>query len=288
MGITRRLERKARDVARRTLDTTDSSGQDGPRAAYARVLDGRHLWFALPVDLGAPVLVDATSGDVVATADTPSEPDGVHRSARWVVDEVLAVRDGAELLLAADLEGRIRGVMPPHPVADSGLRTPLTPDGRWRLVLAEDVDGLLTLRRESQAAGALLVEVIAPENEITLRLLLPPTDGTRADLVLLDKDGLVADELGPLGPPDPDGVRSGVLTVDRIPSRLKQRRLAVATPEGVRVVTRHPDDVRIPDANGLLMPHLVDGPDDEVLARLAWTQAGFLQLKPPGRTRSAR
>lgn len=292
MGITRRLERTARDVARKALGAEDSPLAEGPRAAYARVLDGRHLWFALPVGEGAPVLVEPVSGQVVATSHAPegtcADSDADHSSARWAVDDVLALRDGAELLLAAERDDRVQGVLPPHPADDTGLRTPLTPDGRWRLVLTEGEDGLLLLRRQRQAPGALLVEVLATGNEITLRLLVPEVDEAPASLVLLDKDGAVVAQVAPLTAPDSTGARSALVTVDRVPDDLRQHRVAVAVGDGVRVVTRHPDDVHVPDANGVLMPHLVDGSGDGVLARLAWSKAGVLQIKPPGSSRRSR
>lgn len=109
-------------------------GSAAIHAAYAGILDGRHLWIAVEPGAGAPALRDAHGG-VLPLAGDPSD--------------LLAATDGeGEWDVVCD--GRPLTV---DPFAPGPMRTPASPDGRWQLELLRSEEGHLRVRRSRRAPG---------------------------------------------------------------------------------------------------------------------------------------
>lgn len=230
-----------------------------PRATYAGVLDGRHLWLAVALAPGQLAVQDRADG---ATEPLPLPTDLLddqpeHRSVRTDLEPLgLTSGDGYDLVLVAP-GGRARRIWsPPLPQRRSPVR-----DGHcWEL--RRDDEGLLSLHRTAVPEHVELtgVEVLAEG----LRLSVQPP----AALVLRAAEG--DDVLATL--------TDGLLTVDDVdgvPAQVAR----VTTTDG-RPVLRRDDDLLNP-GRGAPLPDLylpgssVREPVGVERLRLRWTDRGL-------------
>jgi hypothetical protein len=238
---------------------------EGPRASYAGILDGRHLWLTLEAD-GTAELRDTASGASLPLAGE--------------VTDLLALLPTAETTYDVVLGGDPVGVapFPPDPV-----QVPLSPDGRTQLDLERTEAGHLRVRRSSVAPTALLesIELHGGDVHLTLR---PPDDvrpGTH--LMLLDADDQVLDALPVTAH---DGRVEALLGVAQLPAGyFGVVRLALGTETDWVRIRRRRSDLADPH-RAVLLPELHDAADlgddsDEVVprARFRWNPQSLLVVR---------
>ena len=249
----------------------------GPRAVYARILDGEHLWIAVPADAGRPALWDPATQTVIdAPNNLPAdhvEHDPAYVSVRWRLTDVVPEEDKATLLtvVVPAAGGRPRPLRRPRPAPPpSSLRTPTTPDGRWQFALNDAKDGVLCVRRERVAMVRLLAVEVA---ETTVSLSFTSSQEGPLQLLFV-KAG---------------GIKHSVPTErigDRIIARLDAEsmpefgvyRVALGTPASHVQVSRQRNDLAITDWSTVLMPEVLAPDRSRVVAALQFTKAGLLQL----------
>jgi hypothetical protein len=157
-----------RFIPRRRADG-DGPPSRGPVAAYAGILDGRHLWLTL--ESGGPgALHDTASG---ATYDLGGD-----------VTDLLSLLPAGEATYDVVQAGR--HVWGPPVGTDDPTRVPVSPDGLTQLSLDRTRTGHLQVTRRPVAPTALLEAIELRDGDAHLTLL-PPGDvlpGTH--LLLLD------------------------------------------------------------------------------------------------------
>jgi hypothetical protein len=240
-----------------------------PVAAYAAVLDGRHLWLALPGEHSGTLALRPDGGDLLDL--------GAVRTERW-----LEARADLETLLPAEdatydvvLKGsRLKPAKPVHaePFTTDVGKVPVTSDRTAVLDLERTEDGRLRLRRRGVAPTAVLDAVELRGERVHLTLGGVATAGCH--LLFLDQDDAV---LGQLPVTAHDGVVEALVGLDDLPAgHFGMLRLAVGTPDRPVRVRRREDDLL--DANrAVLLPELLE--DDEVRARLRWNPDGLLAVR---------
>lgn len=145
-------------------------------AAYARVLDGDHLWLAVPAPTGETLTVRGAAADELPV---PTEHRDGLAVATLDVAGLLADLDADRVVLTFALGGR--------PVGWDGgpmvgpTKVPPTRDGRWQL-RAFAADGELRVAR-TRADAACVVSSISHDGEV-VTLTLSVADG---ELVALDE-----------------------------------------------------------------------------------------------------
>lgn len=232
-----------------------------PRATYAGVLDGRHLWLAVALAPGQLALRDrAAAEDAGGELPLPTDlldDQPEHRSVRTDLEPLgLTSEAGYDLVLLAPA-GRARRIWsPPLPPR----RTPVRDAHRWEV--RRDDDGLLSLHRAAVADHVELagVEVLAEGLELSVRprvaLVLRAAEGDEVLATLTDGLLTVAD-------------------VDGVPAQVAR----VTTSDG-RPVLRHDDDLLNP-GRGAPLPDLylpgssVREPVGVERLRLRWTERGL-------------
>ena len=180
-----RLGRRLGDAARSAARDLRDAGGSEPIAAYARVLDGRHLWLAVdaPGLGGEDVRLLHEGADVTPPNDAPADP--AYLSLRWDLD-ALPGDDGATYAVVAGHRPVRAGDLP-----EAGpMRTPPDPEGRWQYDVRTD-DGILTLGRRAHAVGAEIEALETDGAEVVLRMSDPgATD--RPEIRLRSTDGHAA------------------------------------------------------------------------------------------------
>jgi hypothetical protein len=223
-----RLRSKLGERARAVLSSEDPSqaGEPappaGPRAVYARVLDGDSLWLAVVGTEERVALRHEVSGEVVEPDnDAPADPAAA--SYRWHLPSALpdlAETDDHDVfvLVTTGSGTQVRAEDLP-PVAP--MRTPPTRDGRWQLDVRRREDGTVVVRRERRAPvaevtfvdddpdGQLVVAFTAPTVEVPV-MVLTDENGTvvsesAESTVSTDDDGRLTARLDPeVVPPEPE------------------------------------------------------------------------------------
>jgi hypothetical protein len=276
--ITQRLEGRARTVARAARDLGRGSA-NGPRAVYARVLDGERLWLALDAGVGEPALRRPDSGEILRPDDDLPSGQADHepgfRSVRWLLTTVVPEADGAELevVVLPDGGGSPQRLLGPGGHPESPSRADTTPDGRWRFVLDADPGLVLRVRRLAVPPAARLLSVSAAHGAVTLECEVSGHD--RPDLLLVDNDGQVAARLETT-PTERGFVRT--LGDADLPAPGGYR-VALGTPDDFVPVFRWHTDLHIPDPTNVLLPMLTDEDGDRVTARLRFAPGGALRLQ---------
>jgi hypothetical protein len=236
-----------------------------PVAAYAAVLDGRHLWLALPGDL---------DGTLALKHGTDTLPLEAEHTGRWL--ECRA--DLAALLPATDAAydvviktSRLKPARPVH-------GTPVAARPATYAVERAD-DGHLVVRRTTPVPTATLETVELRGDRVHLRVEHGVEVGCH--LLLLDQDDAL---LATLPVTAHDGLLEALVGVDDLPAGyFGMLRVAVGTPERHLRVRRRADD--LPDANrAVLLPELFE--DEELRARFRWNPDGLLAVRhlAPGET----
>jgi hypothetical protein len=235
----------------------------GPVAAYAGILDGRHLWLALePGDGEGAALKDPRAG---TTVELTGE-----------VTDLLALLPAADATYDV-VRGRRPVWGPPRP-DDEPIRVPVSPDGHTQLSLERTDAGHLQVARRALAPTALLEAIELRHGDVHLTVRPPAEVLPGTSLLLLDGDD---EPLGGLPVTAHEGhVEALVGTADLPAGYFGFVRLALGTEsDWVRVRRRH-NDLADPHA-AVLLPELHD-PDsagDAPVARFRWNPDGHLTIR---------
>ena len=274
MNFTQRLGGGARKVARTTRAVVRDLAGDAADAVYARVLDGEHLWVAVPAEAGRPALQDPRTGELTQ-AEPSADEDPAYASARWRLAVVLPETEDAEaLLVAVGEKGKPAALRLAVAPPDSHLRTPPTPDGRWRFLVVTDDDGFLRVRRTQAAHVARLVAIGAAGPGVRLRLS-PPSGGLEPRLHFVRKDGSVAHSV-PIEVEGDDLVAT--LHAADVPDQQGGYRLAVGPLADPVTVARLTNDLTVGEASAVLLPFLLDPETDQVVGRFVFSDQGVLRF----------
>jgi hypothetical protein len=275
---------RARDRLHRSDEPATAPAPDAPgsrpRAAFAGVLDGRHLWLAVDATPGSLAVRDTATGAILPLASDLAEDDPRYRSVRS--DLTALAGDPAdepcrfEVVITAP-GGKVHRVWTPPPARNEPVRTPPAGETQWQV--ARSADGTLELVREPAAAGAALVGIDAPDDEtVTLRIAGAP-DG--ADLRLIDDESgevLLSRPLEP-GEPGEPGVAVASIAHTEVPEGVG---LSAAVHVGDLPVRRRASDLARPD-NAVMLPQVqnesTEGPLFSLVYR--WLPDGVLRVRRP-------
>jgi hypothetical protein len=231
-----------------------------PVAAYAAVLDGRHLWLALDRQYDGGLALKPASGDAI--------PLEAERTQRWL--ECRA--DLATLLPPHDATydvvlktSRLKPAKPVH-----GTPVPSARTTAYAVERADD--GHLVVRRRAVPPTAELETVELRGDRVHLRIAHGVEVGCH--LMLLDQDDALLETLPVTAH---DGHLEALVGIDDLPAGyFGMLRLAVGTPERPVRIRRRDDDLA--DANrAVLLPELLE--DDEIRARFRWNLDGLLAVR---------
>lgn len=230
----------------------------GPVAAYAGILDGRHLW--LVVGSGGQAELHG-QGTVVPLDE---------------VTDLLAALPAGAAAYDVLLDGR--PVWGPPPAAGEPTRVPVSPDGLTQLGLDRTDTGHLRVTRRPLAPTAVLegVELRAGDVHLTIQPAGVVAPGTH--LLLLDADDQPLDQLPVTAH---DGHVETLIGVADLPAGyFGFVRLALGTEDGwVRIRRRH-NDLVDPHA-AVLLPELHDprSSEDAPRARFRWNPDAHLTIR---------
>jgi len=248
-------------------------------AGYARILDGEHLWLAVPVEAGRPSLWDESAHAAVPVEnDLPSdhvEHDPAWNSVRWRLSEALPMEDRAELAVVAVPDGaRPVPLRTVESEPESNLRTPTTVDGRWCFGLRHGRGGVLRVvrRRAKDVARLTGVRLEGCTVEITCHADLPTT----GHLLFVDGKGdVVAESATRTTEPDTVVAR---LSPHELPSAPGTYRVVLGSAERHLPVFRQHDDLLLETWSSALMPTVLQPDLDDVAGRFQLNKYGALRL----------
>lgn len=249
---------------RRRSDGDDAPAR-GPVAAYAGILDGRHLWLTL--ESGGPAELTGQQGTFPLTE---------------VTDLLDLLPTGADQPAYFDVVADGRPVWS-RPFADDPTRVPVSPDGRTQLVLERAETGHLRVGRRPVAPTALLEAIELRGRDAHLTLQPPGEVRPGTHLLLLDaSDGL----LGQLPVTAHDGhVEALVGGADLPAGYFGVVRLALGTEESWVRIRRRRSDLADPH-RAVLLPELHDtahepssAEEDAPRARFRWNPDSHLALR---------
>jgi hypothetical protein len=273
--LTDRLADRLTDRSGRDEQTAPAAAPDAPgsrpRAAYAGVLDGRHLWLAIDATPGTLAVREPRTGQVVPLASDLAEDDPHYRSVR--TDLALLPGDDAtryEVVVTAP-GGKVHRVWTPPIARNEPVLTPARDGVQWQVARSDD--GTLELTRRPAPEGAVLVGIEeALDETVTLRIGGVPDD---AELRLVD------DESGQVLLTRPmtveDGVAVATLTPDLVPGG---EGLSTSVHAGDLPVRRRANELARPDTAVLLPQHQSeDGQSVAVVYR--WLPDGILRVRRP-------
>ncbi len=152
-----------------------------PRAAFAGVLDGRHLWLAVDATPGTLALRETGTDKVVPLASDIPEDDPRYRSVRSDLS-ALPGHDARrfEVVITAP-GGKVHRVWTPPLTQGEPVRTPARDGVQWQV--ARSTDGTLELVREPAPGGALLVDIAIDADDVTTLGVAGAPDGSELRLV---------------------------------------------------------------------------------------------------------
>lgn len=263
---------------RRSVRARLRIGAGGPRAVYARILDGEHLWLAVPAGAGRPALWDPRSGAPVPLVDdlpdSHVEHDGRCVSVRWRLPDTLPDGDGAGLLVVLLTDSaKPRALRPPQHSPRSNLKTPLSADGRSRFVLNVDGRGRLRVLRQNPGDTMVLTGVRAAGESV--RISFAGSVAAPVELLLLDREDRVVRSWEP----EHDGASRVVdLRARDLPLQPGVYRFAVGTPQRHVMLKRRRDDLRVQEPTAVLLPLLLDPETSQVVGRLQFNAQGVLRV----------
>jgi hypothetical protein len=228
-----------------------------PVAAYAAVLDGRHLWLALD---------GSYDGTLALRSGNDTVPLDAERTGRW-----LECRADLAVLVTSDepydvvlKTSRLKPAKPVH-----GTPVPARP-AAYAVERADD--GHLVVRRHAVAPAAELETVELRGDQVHLRIAHRAEAGCH--LLLLDQDDAL---LATLPVTAHDGHLEALVGVDDLPAGyFGMLRLAVGNPERHVRIRRRADDL-VDAHRAVLLPELVE--DEQVRARFRWNPEGLLAVR---------
>ena len=236
----------------------------GPVAAYAGILDGRHLWLTL--ESGGTAELHG-NGQVVPLGQAT---------------DLLGLLPDAEATYDLLVDGRpVWG--PPRP-ADDPTRVPVSPDGLTQLSLERSEAGHLRVSRRPVPPTALLDAIELRDGDAHLTLLPPGDLEPGTHLVLLDADDEVLDQLPVTAH---DGRVEALLGVADLPAgHFGVVRLALGTEQSWLRIRRRASDLSDPH-RAVLLPELHDpdvdagseADEDVPRARFRWNPDSHLVLR---------
>ncbi len=271
----RAFERLGRADSPESGPAADAPGSR-PRAAFAGVLDGRHLWLAVEATPGTLALRTVGAERVVSLTSDLAEDDPRFRSVRSDLS-VMPGDDAArfEVVITAP-GGKVHRVWTPPLPPLQPMRVPPAAGVQWQVARGED--GTLQLVREPAPPAAYLVSIGADVDDVaTLRIAGAPTG---AELRLVD------DESGEVLLTRPLTREGGVATatVDHhdVPQGVG---LSASVYAGDLPVRRPDNDLARPD-QAVLLPQVqsdnVDGADGPLFDLVfRWLPDGVLRVRRP-------
>jgi hypothetical protein len=209
--LVRRLGRQYRRLRtpRRpdTAQREDASSPAGPRAVYARILDGETLWAAVSAEAageGSSLAMRDTETGELTVLDTAHQGSGAGTmlTTRHVLHEPTSaaeLREGGcfDLVVVDDIGHGNAGTY--HPVRASNpkrtlgaTRTPPTRDNRRQFQLRVCPDETLQLSCSHLPPTALIDSVSVVENALLLSCSLPTSTEADVDLRLVADDAVLA------------------------------------------------------------------------------------------------
>ena len=245
-----------------------------PRAVFAGVLDGRHLWLAIeatPGTLSLRELGDGPPGQVVALASDLVEDDPHFRSVRADLAGLPGPVDARFEVVMASPGGLLERVWTPPLPPQEPLTAPPADGVQWQV--GRSPDGTLELARRAAEAGAVLVGIEADvEDVVTLHIA---GAGPDAELRLVDdEDGAVL-LTRPLT--FADGVATATLRPDDVPDGVG---LSTSVHAGDLPVRRRANELARPDTAVLLPQHQSDDGQSVALV-YRWLPDGVLRVRRP-------
>lgn len=249
---------------RRRSDGDDDAPSRGPVAAYAGILDGRHLWLTLESgERGA--LHDPATGAVLDL--------GVD------VTDLLALLPAGDATYDVMHDGRpVWG--PPRPSTDP-IRVPVSPDGLIQLSLERTERGQLRVSRRATPPTALLEAIELRDGEVHLTLLPSGDVLAGTHLLLLDADDQLLDHLPVTA--HAGHVEALIGVADLPAGYFGIVRLALGTEDSSVRIRRRRSDLADPH-RAVLLPELHDAADPEAeedapRARFRWNPDSHLVLR---------
>ena len=245
-----------------------------PRAAFAGVLDGRHLWLAVDATPGNLALREAGTDRVLPLASDLAEDDPRYRSVRSDLSAVPGSGpDRFEVVITAP-GGKVHRVWTPPIARNEPFSTPAADGVQWQVTRSED--GTLELAREPAPAGAVLLSIdAAPDDTATLRI-----GGSEpgAELRLVDDESGAVLVTRPLRQ-GADGVAVATLAPSHVPEGIG---LSASVLAGELPVRRRANDLARPD-NAVLLPQVQSDSDEGPYFALVyrWLPDGVLRVRRP-------
>ena len=139
----RTLERLGRDEDPVPVAAPDSPG-NRPQAAFAGVLDGRHLWLAVDATPGTLALrTTGDQGQVVPLASDLAEDDPRYRSVRSDLSTLPGPGAARYEVVITAPGGKVHRVWTPPLARNEPVRTPAADGVQWQV--ARSADGTLEL-----------------------------------------------------------------------------------------------------------------------------------------------
>ena len=245
-----------------------------PRAVFAGVLDGRHLWLAVeatPGTLSLRELDDGQTGQVIALASDLVEDDPHFRSVRADLADLPDATESRYEVVMASPGGRVERVWTPALPQQEPLTTPPAGGVQWQV--GRSPGGTLELARKPAEPGAVLVGIEADlDDVVTLHMAGADAD---AELRLVDdQDGAVL-LTRPLT--HADGVATATLRPDDVPDRVG---LSTSVHAGDLPVRRRANELARPDTAVLLPQHQSDDGQSVALV-YRWLPDGVLRVRRP-------
>lgn len=279
VSLTKRLgtaARTAADAARARLGNEPGAiapEPDGrgnrPRAAFAGVLDGRHLWLAVDATPGSLALRHQATQEVVTLHSDLTEDDPRWRSVRASLSGLTGGDATYDVVVVAP-GGRVHGVWTPPLPRNEPVVTPVADGVRWRVDRASD--GALLLQRHEEPTSASLLDISMEDDRVKLTIADAEPG---AELVLLDDDNDAEVARIPLNHSLSDAV--AVITPSDVPDRLG---LSAKVMVGGRDLRRRANELVRPDTAVLLPQHQADDGQSVALV-YRWLPDETLRIRRP-------
>ena len=247
-----------------------------PRAEFAGVLDGRHLWLAVEATPGTLALRTVGAERVVSLTSDLTEDDPRFRSVRSDLSAVPGTDAARFDVVITAPGGKVHRVWTPPLPPLAPMRVPVGDDVQWQVARAED--GTLQLVREPAPPAAYLVSIDADADDVTtLRIAGAPED---AELRLVDDESGEVLLIRPFS--REDGVAVATLDAADVPEGVG---LSASVHAGDLPVRRPDNDLARPD-QAVLLPQvqndLADGADGPLFSLVfRWLPDGVLRVRRP-------